>query len=377
MKLGLLPICYESFFLIPSYPFTPHLLTNTLGLITYFLFLPQSSSSSSPSLSLLRCTSFEDCAGRANTSLGSSKFWTSTIPAQGITSGNATFNPYFASWSVAYLYYCDGVSFSGNRSEPVTQGNTTLYFRGYAILHAVLDDLFNRRSLSKARRVLLSGHSAGGLATYMHADAVGQRLSKYDIDFRAAPDAGFFLDIPDLHGSRVYRQNMQTVLNLSSFVGDADCMAHYSAPGEGWQCGFAQYTFPFITTQLHMIQSTYDTFQLPNILGLSCFPPLKSNCSQADLAAFQNFHSTMLNVMTEVGVFNRTGLGMWCDSCTAHSQAYYGDYYNNTHWEVSSGSGNTLVASIAAWMEGQSARIEIDRCDYPCNSGCAKYHGDV
>ena len=46
-----------------------------------------------------------------------------------------------------------------------------------------------------------------------------------------------------------------------------------------------QYTFPYTSTRLHMIQSTYDSYQLSSILQLDCVPSEK-NCSAADVAAF-------------------------------------------------------------------------------------------
>lgn len=76
--------------------------------------------------------------------------------------------------SVAYMYYCDGTSFSGDLETPVaTAGGkypNPIYFRGRRILDANLADLTGRRGLGSAAAVVLSGHSAGGLATYLHGE---------------------------------------------------------------------------------------------------------------------------------------------------------------------------------------------------------------
>ena len=50
------------------------------------------------------------------------------------------------------------------------------YFRGKRVLDAVLDVLLTDHGLSQAEEVLLSGGSAGGLSTYLHADDVKTRL---------------------------------------------------------------------------------------------------------------------------------------------------------------------------------------------------------
>lgn len=70
---------------------------------------------------------------------------TSTCYGQcdGILSGNATLNPDFYTWNAVFIGYCDGGSFSGQRLQPYVYNNTPLYFRGRAILTAVLDHLLN------------------------------------------------------------------------------------------------------------------------------------------------------------------------------------------------------------------------------------------
>lgn len=66
---------------------------------------------------------------------------------------------------------CDGASFSGDKTEPYVHAatNQTLYFRGKRVLDAMLDTLLTEHSLNTAEEVLLSGGSAGGLSTYLHA----------------------------------------------------------------------------------------------------------------------------------------------------------------------------------------------------------------
>jgi hypothetical protein len=64
------------------------------------------------------------------------------------------------------------VSAPGDREAPVDVPGakiSPIYFRGKRIMDANLADLLANRDLSAASRVVLSGHSAGGLATYLHA----------------------------------------------------------------------------------------------------------------------------------------------------------------------------------------------------------------
>jgi hypothetical protein len=116
-------------------------------------------------------------------------------------------------------------------------------------------------------------------------DYVGSRLAE-GTKFGAVPDAGFFLDTENVYGVRDYTDRIQTIANLSQAVGDAGCMAaHADAP---WRCMMAEYTFPFISTPLHMIQSSYDSWQLDNVLQLPCYPPTATkHCNATAGAPFQ------------------------------------------------------------------------------------------
>jgi len=58
----------------------------------------------------------------------------------------------------------------------------------------VFDDLELRFGLKNATHAIVGGGSAGGLATYYHADFVQQRMESAIV--RAAPDSGWFLSTP-------------------------------------------------------------------------------------------------------------------------------------------------------------------------------------
>ena len=106
-----------------------------------------------------------------------------------------------------WLGYCDGNSFSGMTSAPYNANGTLLYFNGRAIIDAALDYISTTvlpgapGLFTAAERVLLTGCSAGGLATYLHADYVGAyvaaRLPKGTL-YGAASISGFFLQVRPL-----------------------------------------------------------------------------------------------------------------------------------------------------------------------------------
>jgi hypothetical protein len=115
-----------------------------------------------------------DCAARAKTTLGSSKNWSATASFGGVLMTSAADNPDFAGFSMALLPYCDGASFSGAVAAPAGG----LHYRGHAILDAALDALLVDEGMGAPgvlQELLVTGGSAGGLATLLHVSGALER----------------------------------------------------------------------------------------------------------------------------------------------------------------------------------------------------------
>ncbi|MFS8013605.1 putative pectinacetylesterase/NOTUM [Helianthus anomalus] len=136
------------------------------------------------------CNDIESCAERAQTRRGSTRLMTKLETFSGILSNNASRNPDFYNWNRVKLRYCDGGSFAGD--SKFDNGTLLLYFRGQRIWQAIIEDLLPK-GLGSADKALLSGCSAGGLASYLHCN----NFSNYLPDTTAVKclgDAGFFMD---------------------------------------------------------------------------------------------------------------------------------------------------------------------------------------
>jgi hypothetical protein len=140
------------------------------------------------------------CAARAGGIIGSSAKLNKSQPtfsSLGPLDAVAAQNPEFANWHHVELWYCDGGSFSGDRTDPVTVDGKQVWFRGRRNLDTILDFLGAEKfgDLSSATDVLLSGGSAGGLSSFLHADYIHARFdkSKSTVKFGVAPISGFFL----------------------------------------------------------------------------------------------------------------------------------------------------------------------------------------
>jgi hypothetical protein len=147
---------------------------------------------------------------------GSSKNWQRTAlgTSYGVTVSNCTSNPYFCNATAAVVPYCTGDEHAGNNT--VASAKTWGYiFDGHTSFTAVIEELIKTRGLGDAKRVLLTGSSAGGIGALLNLDWLANRLPNADV--KGAPQAGWFFpaalpgDLPD-----VYPPSLLAACNLLS-----------------------------------------------------------------------------------------------------------------------------------------------------------------
>jgi hypothetical protein len=212
-------------------------------------------------------------------SLGSSTYYGPTfVPTgeggNGILSNDSTLNPTFYNYSMVFMVYCDGASYSGNVEQPVVVNGQTIYFRGHRILQGLFTDIFENQGAKGATDLVLSGCSAGGLAVYHHCDEWASFAAKYaapGAKVRCVADGGYFVDLPNVNDVEVIRPEYQYVFQMQNTSGgvDASCIES-TAPENQWICFFAQYALPHISTPMFVVNSGYD---VRDWWGLRLFGP--------------------------------------------------------------------------------------------------------
>uniref|UniRef100_A0A6B2L7E7 Pectin acetylesterase n=1 Tax=Arcella intermedia TaxID=1963864 RepID=A0A6B2L7E7_9EUKA len=325
------------------------------------------------------CYDEADCLGRSKTILGSSKTWPTILPnnfiddTSGIFSADPNINPDFYNWTRIWLPYCDGASFSGYVGDPVIVNGESLYFRGKIVLKESFNYLLVSEGLGKAKEVIITGTSAGGLATYFHIDELASQLPNARVV--GLPDAGYFMDIPDVKGNYWIRSLYQNVLKMQNMTGSLDqgCITKY--PSSNWECFFPAIYYQFIKTPLFIINTPYDTWQLGNILAPNgdgidwndCING-KQPCTSEQVAAFQKFHQDVLDSWAGAGVIPPvlpSQNGLFAPSCFIHALTV-SEYY----WTTPAIDGKTMRTAFADWYYGRgNLHIHLD-CPYPCNKAC-------
>jgi hypothetical protein len=313
-------------------------------------------------------------------------------------SANPQLNPRFHNWNIAYAKYCDGASFSGNRSAPVPVPgtNTSIYFRGARVFQAIFDSLVSDQGMASANELLLSGCSAGGLATYLHCDAFAElafEASKASVTnsksigsssslnhaskkpvVKCVADAGYFANIPSLFGTPppgadnprhsiieyeytwVFTQQQS---NNSKIGVNQNCLA---AMGRGNPlCFFPEHSLEHMDTPMFVLNSGYDSWQTnfiwftpdggkPHDQGWHDCAQYINKCNASQLQIMDTYHSKFVEKLAPM--MSATTLhGGFVDSCMAHCQ---------------SGGGGTKIdnktklQTIADWYDGKDLAKRID-----------------
>lgn len=320
------------------------------------------------------CANANSCAQRTQTYLGSSHLMNASI-FQGILSSSPSENPYFYNWNRVKVRYCDGGSFSGNADQPMlaripgTNRLQLLYYRGQRIWQAVMEELL-AKGMTHAAQAILSGESAGGLASLIHCNAFKDLLPK-QVDVKCLSDGGIFLDIPDINGNQLVQSYFTEVVTLQNIGGSLPkgCTAERDAG----QCFFAQHFLEDIYSPTFILQSAYDTYQVRNYLvppssedPTGAWTACKNNpamCSVHEMNILQDFRREMLLALSPIQTFS--DWGVFLISCFYHTQSQ-GDYLWNGPSRV---AGMSIVEAMGKWAYKGAGTKYMD-CAYPCNPSC-------
>jgi hypothetical protein len=303
------------------------------------------------------CWDLKDCYERSKTSLGSTNIWWPKSEYDisgwgGYLSRDYKINPLMWNWNHVFLIYCDGGSFSGNNMTKTFYNGTELFFRGFRNLMNFKLDLDRKHLFYQATDVVISGSSAGGLATYIHLDWWRSEIK--DNGYRTGskviglPDSGFFIDYNSLYSTKmrwVFDQ-MNIKEGLKSVLNDK-CIKSQEVESN---CIFPEYIIPHIKTPFFAIQSIFDSWQIP-------FEGYKKD----SIKEF-NDYGLMFKERFMSAVIYENRNGMFLDSCYHHGGKWNEIIINNT---------NVGIAFQRFYNNDQYKKEYIQNESYPCEKCCS------
>lgn len=332
------------------------------------------------------CYDQNDCLGRSTGSTGSSKHYPPTIGDKGgIISPDMTKNPDFAKFTAVWVPYCDGGSFSGNLANPVTVSNKKIWFRGRANMHAVVTDLIENYTLGTANEVLIDGGSAGGLTVLLHADFFRSLIPNVKV-FGAIGDAGWFR--PDKTMDHLkYTEKMHGMYQMiNASVNEACVNANVNHSSD---CIFAPVVFPHLTSDMFILEGSYDSWQLLNIMGFHCstYHHDLHTCTAAQNASMLKYGVAMrqsIRIALNSSDHHRARAGAFVPACILHVESAFNE--GNDAWSSISAYDDSQAKRflprevVKMWFSGLSdmslqeakGRL-IEDCDFPCNPDCQMF----
>ncbi|XP_015570617.2 pectin acetylesterase 12 [Ricinus communis] len=312
------------------------------------------------------CNNIRNCVYRKKTRRGSSKYMEKQLAFTGILSNKPQENPDFFNWNRVKLRYCDGASFSGDNENKAAQ----LQFRGQRIWLAAMQDLMSK-GMRYANQALLSGCSAGGLASILHCDEF-RNLFPRRTRVKCLSDAGLFLDAVDVSGGRTLRNMYSGVVGLQGVQNNLPriCTNHLDPTS----CFFPQNIIGNVKTPLFILNAAYDSWQIQSSLAPPSADPHgywnecrknHAKCSAPQIQFLQGFRNQMLRAIRGFSMSKQNGL--FINSCFAHCQSERQDTWFADDSPV---IGNKAVAiAVGDWYFDRSGVKLID-CPYPCDNTC-------
>jgi len=329
-----------------------------------FYFVKGSANSTKWSISIQGggwCYNETGCYSRSKGSLGTSTVWphSSGCGCMYYNADGSRQND----CNCVFMRYCDGASFSGYRehSFPVSQwppfdnrshipNNATLYFRGIRNLDATLNLLFSKYNLSQATEMMVTGGSAGGLSTFLHADRISNTLKARikNVQVRAAPVVGYFLDHDnEVKSAQNYTAWMKYIYTMQNLTSTPDgglmsaCTDYYSKTGDEFKCFMSPHAQAFVQTPYFMLNSKYDAWQMNNILQSKCAGHATIICNATQQHDVLTYGQDFMDQFSNVPIARSGQNGAFITSCICHG----------CPWGNLILQGKTTYQALAEWYK--------------------------
>ena len=292
----------------------------------------------------------EDCYKRSQTDLGSSNIgWPDTVNAGGYLSVDPSNK--FSTWTKIIFGYCDGSLHQGNRHNPISYKGKNLYFRGAVNTRANLKWIQNHYDLRNAAQVVVTGSSAGGIATYLWTNYVRLMVSKPD-NVLSIPDSGLFLNFTTYAGNEDYLNqvvvNNFRLANIDEKTPLNLCNLKYK--GQEYKCLFFEYAYTSLQSRTLVVNSEYDAWAIAHTLQEDCLSQGSSGetiaqCNQDQRDYIERYHQKFRDVMEYYMMVSRHSA--WTIGCTHHGYTFSEDFYNVESQQV---VGMTVKQAVEAFV---------------------------
>ncbi|CAH1224480.1 NOTUM [Branchiostoma lanceolatum] len=297
------------------------------------------------------CATEKDCYLRSLTTLGTLNKARRWRKLGGIMSADKQLNPEFHNWNSVSLIYCDGFSFAGDRRAPMLYNGTQLYSRGRRVLDAIFTELL-RSGMAAAERVILFGHSAGGLGVLLNSHRL-RRLLPAGVDVKLLVCSILQPKFPQGAYSKGFKKFLENTAKMHNASGalPSDCVRNY--PSKEHACLLPYNLVPLQPAAAFYVSAVFDRWSLEKLLRIRCLP---SSCGEFKKEKLHSWSSAMTK---QVPRMLKPNDGIFLVNCVMHTFAMddgtwfsmkvgeksiaeaFGDWYfgrgdNHTHMDCAS-----------------------------------------
>ncbi|XP_047963986.1 pectin acetylesterase 7-like isoform X2 [Salvia hispanica] len=280
------------------------------------------------------CENSSSCLDRSTTLQGSSaKLKNGNEQLNGMLDDNSTFNPDFYNWHVFKIFYCDGSSFMSDVED--------------------------------VDPALLSGSSAGGLATILHCDKF-QALFHNTTRVKCLSDSGFFIHGEHFVGADWREAFFFDVVSEHGLMNTlpTSCISKFSPT----LCLFPENVVPDIQTPLLLIESAFDMYQISeNLYSPGDRSPRWYNCTHnlmfcnwIEIKIMKDFRYTFINTLKSTIKNSSSRRGYFVHSCYQHGHM---EYKRGSTCSLFVGNGlanKTIGQAVGDWFFDRSEFQEMD-----------------
>ncbi len=191
----------------------------------------------------------------------------------------------FANWTKVVIMYCDGSQHQGHNNDPISYKDTQLYFRGSDNTRSHFQWLLNTYKINQAATVLLTGASAGGIATFSWTNYLRKKMDNPQNLYTVADSATFAnVTFPKtkVHMFDILGENLFKVSNIDEKSPIEACNQKFA--GKEYMCIFIENAYEFLDSKIMFLNSEYDEVGMEISMGMDCMKKGQSgktlkNCS--------------------------------------------------------------------------------------------------
>ena len=234
--------------------------------------------------------------------------------------------------------------------------------------------------LYNADKVVVTGGSAGGIATFLWTDYIYERSKNKQVF--SVPDSGLFLTAyaNPKTGAPILQPRISALFDLVNSETPIPLTACYNDLRSNIACMNFSTTAKYFKAPLFIIESAYDEYSLSVILTERCLKAGKhgayslDGCNETAMGEIAAYRNATLEAIENFTTLER--FGAWVPACVQHGFANEEGVWSGQGYKVPGGTGEGLAKAIEGWIGGRGeGNVHVDEVEWPGNQGCSEHVG--